>query len=63
LLQAFASIVGCMQRCTRELAYHAIAHVRDWHNRSDMWAAAGLPPIEHVRVCAFEPRGAYRDAA
>jgi hypothetical protein len=51
---AFRIIVCQMQESTRELAYHAIAHVMDWSDRKRLWALAGLPPISNPRRCAFE---------
>jgi hypothetical protein len=45
-----------MQRSARSLAYHAIAHVMDWRDRQNLWAAARLELSEVSGVCAFEPR-------
>lgn len=56
VLEAFALLVGCMQSSTRELAYHAIAHVLDWGDRSRIWVECGLPEFS-PRCCAFEPAG------
>ncbi len=53
VLEAFARIVGCMQKSCWSLAYHAIAHVMDWSDRSRLWRAAGLPEID-VGRCQFE---------
>ena len=58
--QAFGAVVSQMQRSTRELAYHAIAHPMDWCHRSELWAEAGLDPIP-VRKCSFEPGGSRID--
>ena len=55
LAKAFGIVVRQMQDSTMELAYHAIAHSLDWHDRSRLWFAAGLDPIM-VRKCAAEPR-------
>lgn len=58
VLEAFAAIVRCMQQSTWHLAYHAIAHVMDWGDRSRVWDKAGLPIINAGR-CKHEPnRGA-----
>lgn len=54
VLEAFRLVVLCMQPATRELAYHGIAMVRDWSNRDEMWAEAGLEPLACVRRCEFE---------
>ena len=62
LLEAFAAVVLRMQPSTRELAYHAIAHIREWENRAEMWVEAGLPEFA-PRVCAFEPGGTYKECA
>lgn len=53
LLVAFAHVVRRMQPSTRSLAYHAIAHVLDWGDRSRIWVAADLPEFAPER-CAFE---------
>jgi len=55
VLEAFAIIVLCMQSSTQELAYHAIAHVMDWSDRSQIWTTAGLSTPIHLRQCLFEP--------
>jgi hypothetical protein len=60
VFQAFGNIVRCMQRSTQELAYHAIAHVLDWHDRERIWKAAGLDPLDGRRLCAWEPGGSER---
>lgn len=56
-LEAFRAVVLTMQPKTRELAYHAVAWCGEWEWRERVWRAAGLPPLEHVSVCAGEPRG------
>jgi hypothetical protein len=58
-VHAFAAIVLTMQEKTQELAYHAIAHVMDWGDRSELWHRAGLPTFT-PRKCAFEPGGSMR---
>lgn len=58
VLEAFARIVGRMQRCSKDLAFHAIAHVMEWSDRDRIWAAAGLPMAFVPRRCEFEPGGA-----
>lgn len=55
-LAAFRAIVETMNGSERELAYHAIAHVMDWHNRADVWVMAGLALPTSVRVCEHEPK-------
>jgi hypothetical protein len=62
VLDAFRSVVVCLQPSVRELAYHGIAHVMDWSDRSTIWQAAGLAPIP-TRICAYEPGAPMRDAA
>lgn len=52
-LAAFRAVVLRMQPSTRELAYHAIAHVMDWDDRARVWARAGLGPIR-VHRCEGE---------
>ena len=52
-LPAFACAVNCMQESTRHLAYHSIAHILDWGDRSKLWARAGLETINAGR-CACE---------
>lgn len=53
VLDAYALVVQQMQPGTRELAYHAIAHVMDWSHRADLWLRAGLSPF-NPRRCAHE---------
>lgn len=55
ILNAFGTVVLSMQESTRELAYHAIAHVMDWPDRGRVWSLAGLAAIR-VQSCAFEPQ-------
>lgn len=63
LPQAYANVVRMMQPHTRELAYHAVAHIGDWHDRDRLWNLSGLEPLGRVSVCAYEPGGAERRAA
>lgn len=60
LPNAFGAVVRCMQPSTAEFAFHAIAHVADWHTREEFWNLAGLPAIARRMVCAFEPGGPGR---
>lgn len=60
LFPAFGAVVRKMQPSTQELAYHAVAHVVNWEDRAMFWREAGLEPLEHVRVCDWEPGGARR---
>jgi len=53
---AFGRVVSRMQPSTRELAYHAIAHVMDWSDRERLWNLAGLPGLLKVRRCTWEPK-------
>jgi len=53
ILEAFGRLVKCMQPSTRELAFHAIAHVLDWPDRRRVWMEADLPEFQ-PRRCAFE---------
>jgi hypothetical protein len=55
LIDAFGKVVRCMQPHCQEMAYHAIAHVMDWSNRSEIWVKAGLPEFS-PRKCVHEPR-------
>lgn len=61
VLDAFRFAVLCMQPRTRELAYHAIAHVMDWNDRDEVWERAGLPHLNNIRVCSFGPGGSHID--
>lgn len=54
ILNAFRWTVLRMQPHCRELAFHAIAHVRDWSDRHLMWSDAGLSPIQNLRRCKHE---------
>ncbi len=64
LLMAFAAVVLQMQPPCRQFAYHAIAHVMDWSNRSEIWHAAELEGEgEFSWLCAGEPGGKERVAA
>jgi hypothetical protein len=63
LLPAFAAIVRQMQPCTRYLAFHAIAHIRDWNDRFTMWGDAGLDLPIRLEKCAYEPGGVCRSLA
>lgn len=57
LVQAFRHVVLRMQYKQAFLAYHAIAHVMDWHNRRELWKAAGLEISLCWPHCEFEPKG------
>ena len=57
LLEAFATVVYQMQPHCQQFAFHAIAHVMDWHNRQEIWEMAGLPFPEPISKCAAEPGG------
>ena len=59
-LEAFRIVVMKMQPSTRQLAYHAIAHLAEWHNRAEIWVRAGLPVLERVSGCEGEPGGGHR---
>ncbi len=39
---------------TREVAYHAIAFLGEWHDRPRVGHQTGLPPLERVSVCRGE---------
>lgn len=52
--EAFGNVVRSMQESCWHLAYHSIAHVMDWHNRPELWLAAGLPQMRVTR-CKCEP--------
>lgn len=55
LVAAFRACVLRMQSHTRHLAFHAIAHVLDWGDRSRIWQAAGFETVP-TSVCKHEPR-------
>jgi hypothetical protein len=55
VVNAFGSVVSCMQDHTRHLAFHAVAHVMDWGHRAELWHRAGLGDIPQTR-CNFEPK-------
>lgn len=60
VLKAFECVVrSSMQPHTMELAYHCIAHVMNWEDRSRLWHKVGLPPF-NPQICAFEPGGSAR---
>lgn len=52
LAVAWIHVVGEMQEHTRHLAYHAVAHVRDWSHRDECWELTGWP--KPVSVCKFD---------
>lgn len=52
---AFGAVVRSMQDNTKELAFHAIAHVCDWHTRQQLWNLAGLPALGRRHMCVHEP--------
>jgi hypothetical protein len=62
VLNAFGSVVCCMQPHTQHLAFHSIAHVMDWGHRAELWQRAGLGEIPASK-CAFEPGGTARTFA
>lgn len=55
--QAFGRVVSMMQVKCRHLAYHAVAHVMEWHSRGELWHHAGLESPGQIPVCAYEPAG------
>lgn len=57
---AFQCAVNAMQPNLRYLAFHSIAHVGDWGHRAELWAQAGLAPLDRVPLCAYEPGGSAR---
>ncbi len=61
LAYAFRLAVDKMQESTREMAYHAIAHVMEWEDRSRLWEMAELPPIPHPMLCQYEPAARYKN--
>ncbi len=60
-LRAFEIVVLRMQPHTRQLAYHAIAHVVNWEDRERVWKACSLPPVANPWRAKFEP--AQREVA
>ncbi len=59
--KAFGLVVANMQLSTRHLAFHAIAHMMEWDTRWQLWELAGLPPLDHLPRCSFEPGGPMID--
>jgi hypothetical protein len=59
-ITAFRIVVLQMQPSTRHLAFHSIAHVMDWSDRTAIWEAAELPALNVQLRCAFEPGGSAR---
>lgn len=57
LMQAFGAVVTAMQPTARHLAFHAIAHVLDWSDRSRIWDSAGLPWFPVTRCKHEGPQG------
>lgn len=57
VLEAFAIAARRMQPSTIEYAYHTIAQVLDWKDRSKIWSLAGLPPILKPMRCKAELKG------
>jgi hypothetical protein len=47
-LDAFRIVVNQMQPSTRVFAFHAIAFLLDWSDRSRIWHEAGLFPLEQL---------------
>lgn len=60
VLGAFGILVLCMQPSTRELAFHAIAHVVEWSDRAPIWRDAGLTLPTDLRRCSFVQRMVQR---
>lgn len=58
LIDAFRGIVLEMQPSTRYFAYHAIAHVMDWHDRETLWEQAGFLWLPNARFpeCEHAPQ-------
>ena len=54
LIHAFGNVVARMQEKCQFFAFHAIAHVMDWDDRSKIWSATDLPAPKGYR-CRFEP--------
>ncbi|SRR6266545_3677340 len=54
--EAFGAIVQRMQPKCRYFAYHAIAHVMDWHNRPELWERAQLERLTNIPRCKHEPK-------
>jgi hypothetical protein len=53
VLEAFRLTVQRMQPHTRQLAYHAIAHIMNWEDRATIWTHCHLEPVVTTR-CQFE---------
>lgn len=62
LIQAWGTVVRKMQPSARHLAFHAVAHVRNWDDRIEMWVEAQLGDLPRS-VCAYEPQGTIRKVA
>ena len=54
--KAFGLVVAQMQPQAQYLAYHGIAMVRDWSDRSALWLLAGLDLANVRGRCQFEPQ-------
>ena len=54
LVAAYGAVVRRMSPPGQEFAYHAIAHVMDWPDRSRIWVEAGLPEFA-PQLCVNEP--------
>lgn len=60
IAKAFGIVVSQMQRETRHLAFHAIAHIANWDTRYELWQKAGLELPANLTLCAWEPGGSAR---
>lgn len=60
VLAAWGAIVLRMQPSMRFLAFHAVAQIMDWSTRGEMWFEAGLPALDYIPRCEFEPGGRTR---
>jgi len=56
VLEAFRIAVDKMQASTRELAYHAIAHILEWDDRRRIWALLFDAIFVPASRCKFEPK-------
>jgi hypothetical protein len=55
LLTAFGTIVSQMQPKNYHMAYHLIAMIFDWCDRSRIWLEASLPSKINLGRCKHEP--------
>jgi hypothetical protein len=66
VVKAFGLVVMQMQKHTRFMAFHAVAHVMDWGHRVKLWREAGLKFEDYLNgapECAHAPRRAEHETS